>query len=178
MKFKVGQKVKVKDFYDIAGTLNEKHRTNGVVFSRPMVELCNNTFNILNIRRSEVFKTQVVDMMETGYVFVEEWLEPVYEKHYVTLSDIYNADKEYASFLARQLCEIADLIVVEFADDLDLAVPNYYKTVHMCDVEFTITNDHSDVDEYFTHAVVFEDDTYDLIADSLVAKISSPPTSI
>jgi hypothetical protein len=171
MKFKVGQKVKVKDFYDIAGTLNGEHRTNGALFNRPMVELCNNTFTILNIRRSDIFKTQVIDMMETGYVFVEEWLEPAYEKHYVTLRDIYKADKEYASFLAQKLCEIADLIVVEFAEDLDLVVPNYYKTVSMNDIEFTITNDHSDVDEYFTHVVVFEDDAYDLIADSLVTKI-------
>lgn len=177
MKFKVGQKVKVKDFYDIAGTFNGEHRTNSVVFNRPMVELCNNTFTILNIRRSDVFATQVIDMMETGYVFVEEWLTPVYEKHHITLRDIYKADKEYASFLARQLCEIADLIVVEFAEDLDLVVPNYYKTVSMNDIEFTITNDHSDVDEYFTHAVVFEDDAYDFITDDLVAKILCKKTA-
>ena len=171
MKFKVGQKVKVKDFYDIAGTFEGDHRTHNLSFNKPMLKLCGETLTVVNVRRSSICTEPVVDVGETGYVFVEEWLELVCDTHCITLRDIYKADKEYASFLARKLCEIADLIVVEFKEDLDLVVPNYYKTVSMNDVEFTITNDHSDVDEYFTYAVVFEDDTYDLIADSLVAKI-------
>ena len=142
MKFKVGQKVKVKDFYDIAGTFEGDHRTHNLSFTKPMLELCGKTLTITNIRNSSVCTELVADVSETHNVFVEEWLEPVYEKHYVTLSDIYKADKEYASFLARQLCQIADLIVVEFAEDLDLVVPNYYKTVSMNNIEFTITNDH------------------------------------
>lgn len=177
MKFKVGQKVKVKDFYDIAGTFEGDHFTKGLHFAEQMVDMCGKTYNITDIRSSMVTTEKVIELAGTGWVFVEEWLELVSEKHYVTLSEIFRADKEYASFLARQLCEIADLIVVEFVEDLDLVVPNYYKTVNMCDVEFTITNDHSDVDEYFTHAVVFEDDTYDLIADSLVAKILCKKTA-
>ena len=171
MKFKVGQKVKVKDFYDIAGTFEGDHRTHNLLFAKQMLELCGETLTITNIRNSSVCAELVADVRETGHVFVEEWLELVSEKHHVTLRDIFRADKEYASFLAQQLCEIADLIVVEFKEDLDLVVPNYYKTVSMNYVEFTITNDHSDVDEYHTHAVVFEDDAYDFITDDLVAKI-------
>lgn len=176
-KFKVGQKVKVKDFYDIAGTFDAQHKTKGLYFAEQMVDTCGKTYNITDIRSGFTTTEKVIDLAGTDWVFLEEWLEPAYEKHHITLRDIYKADKEYASFLARQLCEIADLIVVEFVEDLDLVVPNYYKTVNMCDVEFTITNDHSDVDEYFTHAVVFEDDTYDLIADSLVAKILCKKTA-
>lgn len=176
-KFKVGQKVKVKDFYDIAGTFEGDHFTKGLHFAEQMVDMCGKIYDITDIRSSMVATEKVIELADTSWIFVEEWLEPAYEKHYVTLSDIYKADKEYASFLARQLCEIADLIVVEFADDLNLVVPNYYKTVNMCDVEFTITNDHSDVDEYFTHAVVFEDDAYDFITDYLVAKILCKKTA-
>lgn len=171
MKFKVGQKVKVKDFYDIAGTFDTRHNTRGLHFSPNMVCLCNKEFTITNIRGGHTTNEDVAELSGTEYVFLEEWLEPSYKTHHVTLKDIYKADKEYASFLAQQLCEIADLIVVEFVEDLDLIEPHYYKTVSMNDVEFTITNDHSDVDEYHAHAVIFEDDAYDFISDDLVAKI-------
>ena len=50
MKFKVGQKVKVKDFYDIAGTIDRAHCTHGLPFTRTMLELCGKTFTITNIR--------------------------------------------------------------------------------------------------------------------------------
>lgn len=177
MKFKVGQKVKVKDFYDIAGTFDAQYRTKGLHFSELMVDMCGKTHNITDIRSSVVTTEKVVELEGTGFVFLEEWLEPVYKTHHVTLRDIYKADKEYASFLAQELCVIADLIVVELVEDLDLIEPHYYKTVSMNDVEFTITNDHSDVDEYHTHAVIFEDDDYDFISDDLVAKILSKTTA-
>lgn len=171
MKFKVGQKVKIKDFYDIAGTFDTRYHTRGLHFSPNMVDLCNKEFTITNIRGSHATEEDVAELSGTDYVFLEEWLDLVSETHHVTLKDIYKADKEYASFLAQPLCEIADLIVVEFVEDLDLIEPHYYKTVSMNDVEFTITNDHSDVDEYHTHAVIFEDDAYDFISDDLVTKI-------
>lgn len=177
MKFKVGQKVKVKDFYDIAGTFEGDHRTHNLSFTKPMLKLCGETLTITNIRQGGVCTELVAEVSETGNVFVEEWLELVREKHHVTLRDIHKADKEYASFLAQQLCEIADLIVVEFVEDLDLMEPHYYKTVSMNDIEFIITNDHSDVDEYHTHAVIFEDDAYDFISDDLVTKILSKKTT-
>lgn len=171
MKFKVGQMVKVKDFYDIAGTFDTRHNTRGLHFSPSMVDLCNKKFIIENIRGGYTTKEDVAELSGTEFVFLEDWLELVSETYHATLKDIYKADKEYASFLAQQLCEIADLIVVEFVEDLDLIEPHYYKTVSMNDVEFTITNDHSDVDEYHTHAVIFEDDAYDFISDDLVTKI-------
>ena len=177
MKFKVGQKVKVKDFYDIAGTIDRAHCTHGLPFTRTMLELCGKTFTITNIRNSCACTELVADVLETGNVFVEEWLELVSEKHYVTLHDIYKADEEYASFLAQELCVSADLIVVEFTQDLELIPEHYYKSVSAKDVEFMITNDHSDVDDYHTHAVVFEDDAFDFISNDLVAKILCKKTA-
>jgi hypothetical protein len=171
MKFKVGQKVKVKDFYDIAGTFDTRYHTRGLHFSPNMVDLCNKECTIENIRGGYSTNEDVAELSGTDYVFIEEWLEPIYNTYHVTLKDIYKADKEYASFLAQQLCVIADLIVVELSEDIELIPEHYYKTVSMNDVEFTITNDHSDVDEYHTHAVIFEDDDYDFISDDLVAKI-------
>ena len=46
MKFKVGQKVKVKNFYDIAGTFTAPHKARGVMFPKEMVDFCGKVFTI------------------------------------------------------------------------------------------------------------------------------------
>ena len=169
MKFKVGQKVKVKDFYDIAGTFEGNHRTHNLIFNKPMLKLCGETLTISNIRKSSICTELVVDVFETGYVFVEEWLEPVDIN--ITLYDIYRADEEIAFLLARDIFECGELIVVDFAKDLDLEPNMMYRTTKMSDVELILTPNHDGVDAYHTHAVLFEGDAYDFFSQSLVDKI-------
>lgn len=169
MKFKVGQKVKVKDFYDIAGTFVGDHETKGLHFAKEMVNMCGKTYNITNIRSSMVTTEKVIELAETGYVFVEEWLEPTDIN--VTLLDIYRADEEIAFLLAKDIFECGELIVVDFAKDLDLEPNMMYRTTKMSDVELTLTQNYDGVDAYLTHAVLFEGDAYDFFAQSLVDKI-------
>ena len=168
-KFKVGQKVKVKDFYDIAGTFEGEHRTKGLHFAEQMVNMCGKTYTITDIRGSWCTSEKVIELSGTGFVFLEEWLMPTDIN--ITFKDLYRADEEIAFFLAKDIFECGELIVVEFQHDLDLEPNMMYRTTKMSDVELTLTTNHDGVDDYHTHAVIFEGDAYDFISQNLVDKI-------
>lgn len=170
MKFKVGQKVRVKDFYDIAGTFEGNYRTNGVCFVDDMLFFCGKTLTITNVGHGYYKPNKlIIDVKETYYNFTEDWLEPVDIN--ITLKDLYRADEEIAFLLAKDIFECGELIVVEFQHDLDLEPNMMYRTTKMADVELTLTSNHDGVDEYHTHAVLFEGDAYDFISQNLVDKI-------
>lgn len=178
-KFKVGQKVKVKDFYDIAGTFERDHCTHGLPFTKSMLELCGKTLTITNIRNSCVCTELVADVRETGNVFVEEWLEPVELK--CTLADVFEYDMELADCFANQIRDDWNIIALDInhmIEDDELKENATYRTRHAKDIVLRLDPTHSSVDEWHTHAVIFEGYGYlDCICSSCVAEILCKKTA-
>ena len=174
-KFNVGQKVKVKDFYDIASTLDEGHKTHNLLFSKEMLDLCGKTFIISHIRTGYTTTNgeYVIDLINTGYVFVEEWLEPVELK--CTLADVFEYDMELADCFANQIRDNWNIIALDInhmIEDDELKENATYRTRHARDIVLKLDPNHSSVDEWHTHAVIFEGYGYlDCICSSCVAEI-------
>ena len=154
-KFNVGDKVKVKDFYDIAVTLDKGHRTRDLLFNKQMVDLCGKTFTISNLRTSVV--RDVIGLEGTGYVFVEEWLEPVVLR--CTLADVFEYDMELADCFANQIRDDWNVIALDInhmIEDDELKENATYRTRHAKDIVLKLDPTHPSVDERHTHAVIFE----------------------
>lgn len=171
MKFKVGQKVRVRNFYDIAGTFDDCHSRHGLYFDKDMVDMCNQVYPISKISRWFSTDDDVVELNDTGYVFLEVWLEPVCEKHNVTLADVYDADAEFASFIANELCDEYNIIAIEVKDDLDLRNGEQYTAKYMCEIDLVLDPTHYSVDEDHTHAVLYKGEYLDAITTSFAKDI-------
>ena len=174
-KFNVGDKVKVKDFYDIAVTLDKGHRTHNLLFSKEMLDLCGKTFIISHIRAgyTTTNEKEVIELEGTGYVFVEEWLELVDLK--CTLEDVFEYDSELADFFADQIRDEYNIIICDIDHaifDEDLHENTTYVTKQAKDIVLKFDSKHPSVDEWHTHAVIFEGYGYiDCVCSSCVADI-------
>lgn len=174
-KFIVGDKVKVKDFYDIAVTLNKSHRTHNLPFSKEMLYLCGETFTISHIRAgyTTTNEKEVIELEGTDYVFVEEWLEPAVLR--CTLADVFEYDMELADCFANQIRDNWNIIALDInhmIEDDELKENTTYYTRHAKDIVLRLDPTHPSVDEWHTHAVIFEGYGYlDCVCSSCVADI-------
>lgn len=172
-KFKVGQKVRVKDFYDIAGTFDAQYNTKGLYFAEQMVDMCGKTYNITDIRSSVVTTEKVIELAGTGWVFVEEWLEPVDLK--CTLADVFEYDMELADCFANTIRDEWNIIALDInhmIEDDELKENATYRTMPAKDIILRFDPKHSSVDEWHTHAVIFEGYGYlDCVCSSCVTDI-------
>lgn len=173
---KVGDKVKVKDFYDIAGLLDAKHQTNNLYFAKQMVDMCGKIYKIDNTRYSLVTNSTVYDIIAEGgdnWTFVEEWLIP--QKLNGTLEDVYNYDEEMACCFAEKIRDNWNIIVIDLPQMIEtdeLKENATYRTRYMRDVKLEFTTNNPNVDNYFTHAVVMESYGFiDAICEECVHKI-------
>ena len=172
----VGDKVKVKDFYDIAGLLDAKHKTRELYFAKSMVDMCGKIYKISNTRHSATTNSIVYDIQSNAgdtWTFIDEWLIP--QKRQGTLEDVCNYDEEMAGCFAEKIREKWNIIVIDLPQMIEtdeLKENATYRTRYMRDVKLEFTTNNPNVDEYFTHAVVMESYGFiDAVCEECVNKI-------
>ena len=74
MKFKAGDKVRVKSWKEIEKTLNNCRRCCGVYFNGEMEYLCE---KVIKLSESDVYLPGAFRDNKDGWLWVEEWLEPI-----------------------------------------------------------------------------------------------------
>lgn len=180
-KFSIGDKVKVKDFYDIAVTLDTHHKTHNLLFNKEMVDLCGKTFTVSRIRTGYTTSNseEIIELGGTVYVFVEEWLEPVVLK--CTLADVFEYDSDLAYCFAQEIRDEWNILVLDLdyvVGDDDLKENATYRTRHAKDIILRFDRDNPNVDEWHTHAVIFEGYDYlNCVCSSCVAELLCKKTA-
>lgn len=72
MKFKTGDKVRVKSWEEIVKTLDSERECHGVYFNDEMEEFCGSTLTIGPWNDGDVYEDN-----KSGWVWSEQWLEPI-----------------------------------------------------------------------------------------------------
>ena len=83
MKFKAGDKVRVKSWEEIEKTLDSERECHGVYFDDEMKEFCESILTIGPWNDDDVYEDN-----KSGWVWSEQWLEPVKNDFVVTLRGI------------------------------------------------------------------------------------------
>lgn len=168
-KFKVGQKIKIKEFYEIAKTLDENNRllNNGLLFARDMLDYCGKEYIISHV----CIETNRVEVNFSGWVFHEKWIEQTLTQEEITLADIYKEDPCYASDIATELCDSYNIIAIGFEDELELRNGEQYTAKFMSEIDLVLDPTHESVDDVHTHAVLYKGEYLDAITTTFAKDI-------
>lgn len=141
MKFKAGDKVRVKSWEEIVKTLDDSDTCNGVYFDDEMEEFCGSILTIGPWNDDGVYEDN-----KSGWIWSEQWLEPVKNDFVVTLRGI--PPKELKKTFGERIKELEVVSqprsVAEIYEELFLSAKD-------CHIEFAYRG-------WTTLAIVWEND--------------------
>lgn len=144
-KFKVGDVVRVKDFYEIAKTFVGDNKTStGLYFNEAMLSSCGNLYTITNVSCYHKDRYLLND-----WFYDERWLELVMFE--CTLEDVYHYDEDIAYQLADKIRDDYNIIALDLnscIDDDEFKENATYRTRHARDIKFSLRKDATSIDLY------------------------------
>ena len=164
--YKVGDIVKIKDFYDIALTFEGDGRTDYCRFKREMLDFCGK-FAVISVVDCVANRYKIANC---DYWFVCEWFQLCVITH-CTLEDVCDYDEELACFFAESIFDEYGLVVNDlcrliesdcFKDDTT------YKTIKMKDVRLRIENDIKSADMWHKYAIFYKDKCLDFMCVDVI----------
>lgn len=167
--YKVGDIVKIKDFYDIAQTFEGDGRTDYCKFKREMLDFCDK-FAVISKADCDDNRYKIANC---DYWFVSEWFKS-YSTILCTLEDICDYDEELACLFAESIFDEYGLVVNDlcrliesdcFKDDTT------YQTINMKDVRLRIENDTKGADDWHKYAIFYKDRCLDFVCVDIIINL-------
>lgn len=164
--YKVGDIVKIKDFYDIALTFEGDGRTDYCRFVREMLDFCGK-FAVIRKVDNDANRYQIENC---NHWFVSEWFQS-YSTILCTLEDICEYNEELACLFAESIFDEYGLVVNDlcrliesdcFKDDTT------YQTIKMKDVSLRIENETKGSDMWHKYAIFYKDKCLDFVCIDVI----------